>query len=141
MKTTKDKLIVDSGSTKTDWCVCREGEVIQALQTQGLNPYHQTEEVIAGVLQNELKGALRVELKPDTEVIFYGAGCANESSCNRVKNVIKAGNTEGKVEQDFFGRFLSPFKATSNKVIVPNEQEQAENPRSRSAKLRIAERI
>jgi 16S rRNA (cytosine1402-N4)-methyltransferase len=58
-----------------------------------------------------------------------------------VKNVIKAGNTEGKVEQDFFGRFLSPFKATSNKVIVPNEQEQAENPRSRSAKLRIAERI
>ncbi len=105
MKTTKDKLIVDSGSTKTDWCVCREGEVIQALQTQGLNPYHQTEEVIAGVLQNELKGALRVELKPDTEVIFYGAGCANESSCNRVKSVIKAvlGLADVQVYTDLLG--------------------------------------
>jgi 16S rRNA (cytosine1402-N4)-methyltransferase len=57
-----------------------------------------------------------------------------------VKNVMKAGNAEGKVEQDFFGRFQSPFKPV-NKVTVPSEQEQTENPRSRSAKLRIAERI
>ena len=58
-----------------------------------------------------------------------------------VKNVMKSGNAEGKVEQDFFGRFLSPFKLVNNKVIVPDEQEQTENPRSRSAKLRIAEKI
>ena len=58
-----------------------------------------------------------------------------------VKNVIKAGNAEGKVTQDFFGRIEAPFKAVSNKVIVPDESEQESNPRSRSAKLRIAEKV
>ncbi len=58
-----------------------------------------------------------------------------------VKNVIKAGNAEGKVTQDFFGRIEAPFKAVNNKVIVPDESEQESNPRSRSAKLRIAEKV
>ena len=58
-----------------------------------------------------------------------------------VKNFIKAGRTDGKVEQDFFGRRLTPWRAVNNKVILPSEQEQEENPRSRSAKLRIAERV
>jgi 16S rRNA (cytosine1402-N4)-methyltransferase len=57
-----------------------------------------------------------------------------------VKNFIKAGNIDGKVEQDFFGNRLSPMKAINKKVIVPDEKEQTENPRSRSAKLRIAEK-
>ena len=57
-----------------------------------------------------------------------------------VKNIIKAGNAEGKVRQDFFGRTEAPFRQISNKVIVPNEEEQLRNPRSRSAKLRVAER-
>ncbi len=57
-----------------------------------------------------------------------------------VKNIMKAGNAEGKVNQDFFGRTVAPFRQISNKVIVPSEEEQLRNPRSRSAKLRIAER-
>ena len=57
-----------------------------------------------------------------------------------VKNFIKAGNAEGKVSQDFFGRTEAPFKAVNNKVIVPTDDEQERNPRSRSAKLRIGER-
>ena len=57
-----------------------------------------------------------------------------------VKNVMKAGNAEGKVEQDFFGRILSPYRLV-NKVTVPTDEEQQRNPRSRSAKLRIAEKI
>ena len=57
-----------------------------------------------------------------------------------VKNFMKAGNVEGKVKQDFFGRVEAPFHPISNKVIVPSEEEQLQNPRSRSAKLRIAER-
>ena len=57
-----------------------------------------------------------------------------------VKNIIKAGNAEGKVRQDFFGRTEAPFRQISNKVIVPNEEEQLRNPRSRSAKPRVAER-
>ncbi len=57
-----------------------------------------------------------------------------------VKNLIKTGNPEGKRHEDFFGRVTAPFKAVNNKVIVPDEQEQTENPRSRSAKLRLAEK-
>lgn len=57
-----------------------------------------------------------------------------------VKNVMKTGNAEGKREQDFFGRVNTPLKLVNNKVIVPSDDEQQENPRSRSAKLRIAEK-
>ena len=57
-----------------------------------------------------------------------------------VKNVMKAGNPEGNVNQDFFGRIEAPFVPLSNKVITPTLGEQQRNPRSRSAKLRIATR-
>ena len=57
-----------------------------------------------------------------------------------VKNVMKTGNIEGKVNQDFFGRIESPYKLINNKVITPSEDELSINSRSRSAKLRIAER-
>ena len=57
-----------------------------------------------------------------------------------VKNFIKAGNAEGRVQQDFFGRIEAPLRAVNSKVIVPCEEEQTANPRSRSAKLRIAEK-
>ena len=57
-----------------------------------------------------------------------------------VKNVMKAGNAEGRVSQDFFGHTEAPLKALSNKVITPSEEELESNPRSRSAKLRIAEK-
>jgi 16S rRNA (cytosine1402-N4)-methyltransferase len=57
-----------------------------------------------------------------------------------VKNVMKTGNAEGKMKQDFFGRIETPFKLINNKVIVPDNDEQEKNPRSRSAKLRIAEK-
>ena len=58
-----------------------------------------------------------------------------------VKNMMKAGNVEGKVKQDFFGRTESPFRQIGGKVIVPDEKEQVRNPRSRSAKLRIGEKV
>lgn len=57
-----------------------------------------------------------------------------------VKNFMKAGNAEGKVQQDFFGRIEAPFKQIGGKIITPSEEEQQQNPRSRSAKLRIAEK-
>lgn len=58
-----------------------------------------------------------------------------------VKNYVRAGNIDGRVEQDFFGNRLAPFRAVNNRVIIPDEAEQTANPRSRSAKLRIAERV
>ena len=57
-----------------------------------------------------------------------------------VKNFMKTGNVEGKLSQDFFGRAQTPFTLVNNKVIVPTTDEQLRNPRSRSAKLRIAEK-
>ncbi len=57
-----------------------------------------------------------------------------------VKNVMKAGNAEGRVEQDFFGRIASPYRLIG-KMVTPDADEQQHNPRSRSAKLRIAEKI
>lgn len=57
-----------------------------------------------------------------------------------VKNMMRAGNIEGKVEQDFFGRSKAPLRMVNNKVIEPSAEELQRNPRSRSAKLRIAEK-
>ena len=58
-----------------------------------------------------------------------------------VKNFFKTGNFEGRIEQDFFGNFETPFRLVNNKVIVPSRDEEERNPRSRSAKLRIVEKI
>lgn len=57
-----------------------------------------------------------------------------------VKNIIRTGNPEGHRNEDFYGRVSTPYKAVNNKVIIPCEEELAGNPRSRSAKLRIAEK-
>ncbi|MDD3728611.1 MAG: 16S rRNA (cytosine(1402)-N(4))-methyltransferase RsmH [Dysgonamonadaceae bacterium] len=58
-----------------------------------------------------------------------------------VKNFFRSGNMEGKIEKDFFGNPLTDLKVINRKVIIPTEEEQKKNPRSRSAKLRIAEKI
>ena len=58
-----------------------------------------------------------------------------------VKNFIKTGNFEGKVEKDFYGNISSPMEAVSRKAIVPTPEEVELNPRSRSAKLRVAEKV
>ena len=58
-----------------------------------------------------------------------------------VKNFMRSGNTDGIVEKDFFGRATTPFKVITRKTIIPRDEEIATNPRSRSAKLRVAERI
>ena len=58
-----------------------------------------------------------------------------------VKNFIKAGNFEGRAEKDFYGRVNTPLKQINSKPIVPSDEEINRNPRSRSAKLRIAEKI
>ncbi|MBR0336599.1 MAG: 16S rRNA (cytosine(1402)-N(4))-methyltransferase RsmH [Alistipes sp.] len=58
-----------------------------------------------------------------------------------VKNFIRSGNTEGKIEKDFFGRSTTPLTVVTRKAIVPTAEEIESNPRSRSAKMRVAEKL
>ncbi|MBO8437396.1 MAG: 16S rRNA (cytosine(1402)-N(4))-methyltransferase, partial [Bacteroidetes bacterium] len=58
-----------------------------------------------------------------------------------VKNFFKCGNFDGVAEKDFFGRVEAPLRQVNNKVIVPDEEEVLRNPRARSAKLRVAEKL
>lgn len=58
-----------------------------------------------------------------------------------VKNFMRSGNTEGRVEKDFFGRSTTPLRVITRKAIAPSDEEIAANPRSRSAKLRVAEKM
>lgn len=93
---------------------------------------------------NHEMDALREMLHAATELLKPGGRLSvityHSLEDRIVKNVMKAGNPEGKVEQDFFGRTETPFRLVNNKVIVPSSEEQEKNPRSRSAKLRIAEK-
>lgn len=58
-----------------------------------------------------------------------------------VKNFMRSGNFEGNIEKDFYGNPLSPIRPVARKAIVPSEEELQRNNRSRSAKLRIAEKV
>ena len=88
--------------------------------------------------------ALREMLQAATEALRPGGRLAvityHSLEDRLVKNLMKTGNVEGKVEKDFYGNVQTPFRLVNSKVITPDEDEVARNPRSRSAKLRIAEK-
>lgn len=90
-----------------------------------------------GALKELLEGALKV-LKPGGRlaVITY-----HSLEDRLVKNFIKTGNFAGNAEKDFFGCVAAPLKAVNNRPIVPGDEETARNPRSRSAKLRVAVKL
>lgn len=93
---------------------------------------------------NHEMDALREMLLAATELLVEGGRLSvityHSLEDRIVKNMMKSGNAEGKVSQDFFGRAETPFRAMNSKVITPTDDELARNPRSRSAKLRIAEK-
>lgn len=93
---------------------------------------------------NEEMEALKEMLNAATEVLKPGGRLVvityHSLEDRMVKNIMKTGNVEGKTEKDFFGNVQSPFRLVTNKVIVPQAEEIESNPRSRSAKLRIAEK-
>ena len=86
--------------------------------------------------------ALRQMLDAATELLKPGGRLSvltyHSLEDRMVKNLVKAGNAEGKVETDIFGRSNAPLEAVNRSVIVPSDEEQESNPRSRSAKLRVA---
>ncbi|MBD5194703.1 MAG: 16S rRNA (cytosine(1402)-N(4))-methyltransferase RsmH [Bacteroidales bacterium] len=88
-------------------------------------------------LQCLLQQSLRV-LKPGGRIAIITYHSIED---RLVKNFLRSGNIEGKIEQDIFGNINSPWKTITRSPIVPSEAEIEANPRSRSAKLRIAEKI
>lgn len=94
---------------------------------------------------NQEMEALKEMLQSAMEVLKPGGRLAvityHSLEDRMVKNIMKTGNIEGKPEKDFFGNIKAPLKPVNNKVIVPTNDEIAKNPRSRSAKLRIAEKV
>ena len=72
----KQILIADSGATKTDWCLTREGEILQRFSGKGISPVYQTEEEIAGEISNHVYPILK-EREIDA-IHFYGTGCIPE---------------------------------------------------------------
>jgi len=88
------------------------------------------------VLGEFLEASLEV-LKPGGRMVILTYHSLED---RLVKNFFKTGNLKGKSEQDFFGNFLTPFRLINRKVIIPDDNEISMNPRSRSAKLRIAEK-
>ena len=93
---------------------------------------------------NQEMEALKEMLQAATEALKPGGRLVvityHSLEDRMVKNIMKTGNVEGKAETDFFGNLQTPFRLVNNKVIVPDEAEIERNPRSRSAKLRIAEK-
>jgi len=123
------------------------GELVQAVRPL-LRPAQEKKELsqVFQALRIEVNGelqALRRMLEQTLQVLKPGGRLAvityHSLEDRLVKNFMRSGNVEGKVTKDFYGRVNTPWQLVNNRVIVPDADEVARNPRSRSAKLRIAQ--
>ncbi len=80
-------VIADSGSTKTQWVVLDEGNVVLDLTTKGFNPFYYSASELESALFNELHAAVNADQVD--ELFFYGAGCSNADNCSMVANSLK----------------------------------------------------
>ena len=156
------KIFSDYGELDTTWKIANCIE-----RARSLNPIESTAELVEAVkpctppkdeakfltklfqaLRIELNGemeALRMALeqslkllKPDGRLVIMSYHSLEDRI---VKNFMRSGNTEGRIEKDFFGNIRSELKVITRKAIIPTAEEIERNPRSRSAKLRIASKI
>ena len=107
-------------------------ELAQVFQALRIEVNHEID-----VLKRLLEQSLEV-LKPGGRLVVITYHSLED---RLVKNFMRSGNVEGKIEKDFFGRVSTPWRIVNNKVITASETEVENNPRSRSAKLRIAEKV
>lgn len=104
-------------------------ELAKMMQALRMEVNHETE-----ALQEMLEAAVEA-LKPGGRLVVMTYHSIED---RMVKNFMKSGNIEGKVETDLYGRSYAPLRMSPSKPITPDEREVEQNPRSRSAKLRIA---
>lgn len=94
-------LIVDSGSTKTDWFFCSNASDLKTVKTQGINPCHQSSAEIDNIIRVELLPYTEgIVLQDITEVFYYGAGCATESICAQMAGILKEFFTQASINVD-----------------------------------------
>ena len=110
----------------------RKKELAQVFQALRIEVNHELD-----ALEDLLAGALRL-LRPGGRICIITYHSLED---RLVKNFFRTGNFEGRDNKDFFGRSLSPFKLLNSKPIVPDDEEVERNPRSRSAKLRVAVKL
>ena len=100
------KLVVDSGSTKTDWGFFSNVYDVKTAKTQGINPCHQSGEEIRTIIRSELLPDIQdIDTAAVNEVFYYGAGCATESICAQMSGILKEffPNAAITVESDMLG--------------------------------------
>ena len=107
-------------------------ELAQAFQALRIEVNHEMQ-----ALEEMLQGAIDC-LAPEGRLVVMTYHSLEDRI---VKNVIRSGHADGKIEQDFYGRVIAPLKAVNNKPIIASDDEQQQNPRSRSAKLRVATKV
>lgn len=91
-------LIADSGSTKTDWCVCNGTDKLCIINTQGINPYHQSIDDIKTIICTEfIPQIANISKESITEIYYYGAGCATEIKCNIIKDILAEHFTNARI--------------------------------------------
>ena len=140
------KAIIESREQKS---IITSNELIES--TKKCYPQHKKNKFLAQVFQalrievNDELNTLKILLEQAKESLLPGGRLVvisyHSLEDRLVKNFIKSGNFEGKVNKDFFGKPLVDFKPITRKPIMPNEDEIETNNRARSAKLRIAEKI
>jgi glucosamine kinase len=89
------KLIVDSGSTKTFWCLVQNNQVVQEIYTAGINPYTSSSESIHEIIKNKLLSSL---LQTPSEIYYYGAGCSTEHNKQIINKELLLINPSAKIQ-------------------------------------------
>lgn len=129
LKTTQNLIDLVKGVAGQKMAASELPKIFQALRIEVNQELH--------ALKDLLKQSLDV-LKTGGRLVVISYHSLED---RQVKNFMRSGNFEGKVEKDFFGNLVRPIQPVFTKAIVPNAEEIAVNPRSRSAKLRIAEKL